>query len=209
LNYDDHAHETNYQRPAFPVLFMRAATSLLGHGEAMTVPRCSSELDYEVELAAVIGRRGRGIPRDQALAHVAGYSVFNDGTIRDWQFKTHQWTIGKNFDGTGAFGPELVTADELPPGGSGLRISTRVSGETLQDARTESMIFGVAETIAIVSEAMTLEPGDVIVMGTPSGVGVARKPPRFLRPGEVCEVEIERIGVLKNPIVAEASAQPL
>ncbi|MFT3770959.1 MAG: fumarylacetoacetate hydrolase family protein [Minicystis sp.] len=203
LNYDEHADEANYERPTFPVLFLRAATSLLGHGEPLAMPRCSTALDYEAEMAVVIGKRGRAIARDEALAHVAGYSLFNDASIRDWQRKTHQWTIGKNFDKTGGFGPELVTPDELPPGGTGLRISMRVNGETVQDARTDRMIFGVAETIAIVSEAMTLEPGDVLVMGTPSGVGAARNPPRFLKHGDVCEVEIERLGLLRN-VVADA-----
>ncbi|APR77934.1 Fumarylacetoacetate hydrolase family protein [Minicystis rosea] len=205
LNYREHADEAQYERPSFPVLFLRAATSLLGHGEPIVMPRCSTALDYEGEMAAVVGRRGRHIARADALAYVAGYSVFNDASIRDWQKKTHQWTIGKNFDGTGAFGPELVTADELPPGAAGLRISTRVNGEIVQDARTDQMIFDVAETISILSEAMTLEPGDVLVMGTPSGVGAARTPPRFLAPGDVCEIEIERIGRLVSPIAGSAA----
>jgi 2-keto-4-pentenoate hydratase/2-oxohepta-3-ene-1,7-dioic acid hydratase in catechol pathway len=207
LNYREHADESRYERPTFPVLFLRATTSLLGHGEPLMLPRCSTALDYEGEMAVVVGERGRDIPEDRALGHVAGYCVFNDGSIRDWQMKTHQWTIGKNFDGTGAMGPELVTADELPAGGSGLRICTRVNGETVQDARTDQMIFGVAETIALVSQAMTLEPGDVLVMGTPSGVGAARTPPRFLRPGDVCEVEIEHLGTLRN-VVVDGSSDP-
>ncbi len=133
---------------------------------------------------------------------MAGYTLFNDGSIRDYQRRTHQWTLGKNFDTTGALGPELVTVDELPAGASGLRLRMRVNGETVQDASTQSMIFGVAEVVAHLSEVMTLEPGDVIAMGTPSGVGAARKPPRFLRAGDVCEVEIEGIGVLRNIVAA-------
>lgn len=166
----------------------------------MVVPTCSNQLDYEAELAVVVGRPGRNIPRARALEWVAGYTLFNDGSIRDYQKRTHQWTVGKNFDGTGPLGPELVTPDELPEGARGLRIQMRVGGEVLQDATTSDMIFDVATVIADLSEAMTLQPGDVIAMGTPSGVGAARKPPRFLRAGEVCEVSVERIGVLRNPI---------
>jgi 2-keto-4-pentenoate hydratase/2-oxohepta-3-ene-1,7-dioic acid hydratase in catechol pathway len=168
------------------------------------LPRCSSQLDYEAEVAVVIGKRGRYIPRESALDWVAGYTLFNDGSIRDYQKRTHQWTLGKNFDTTGPLGPELITPDELPAAVSGLRIQMRVNGETVQDASTSDMIFGVAEVVAHLSEAMTLEPGDVIAMGTPSGVGAARKPPRFLRVGDVCEVEVERMGVLRNVVVAES-----
>lgn len=202
LNYADHAAEAAYERPAHPVVFARVASSLTAHEGPIELPRCSDQLDYEAELAVVIGRRGRNIPEASALAWVAGYTLFNDGSIRDYQRRTHQWTLGKNFDTTGALGPELVTVDELPAGASGLRLRMRVNGETVQDASTQSMIFGVAEVVAHLSEAMTLEPGDVIAMGTPSGVGAARKPPRFLRAGDVCEVEIEGIGVLRNVVVA-------
>ena len=143
------------------------------------------------------------ISRATALSHVAGYSVFNDGSIRDYQFKSSQWTMGKNFDGTGSFGPEFVSADDLPAGAKGLRVSTRLNGALVQDANTSNMIFDVATTIAILSECMTLEIGDVIIMGTPSGVGFARKPQLWMKPGDVCECSIEGVGTLRNPIVQE------
>ncbi|WIG95629.1 fumarylacetoacetate hydrolase family protein [Myxococcus sp. SDU36] len=207
LNYVAHAAEATYETPRHPVVFTRLPSSLLAHEEPMVVPTCSNQLDYEAELAVVVGRPGRNIPRERALEWVAGYTLFNDGSIRDYQKRTHQWTVGKNFDGTGPLGPELVTPDELPEGARGLRIQMRVGGEVLQDATTSDMIFDVATVIADLSEAMTLQPGDVIAMGTPSGVGAARKPPRFLRAGEVCEVSVERIGVLRNPIADAAPVQ--
>ena len=151
----------------------------------------------------MIGKRARRVPRSSALDYVAGYSVFNDGSIRDYQFRTPQWTLGKNFDGTGAFGPAFVTADELPPGARGLRLTTRLNGSVVQSASLDDMIFDVAALVAILSEAMTLEPGDVLVCGTPSGVGFARKPPLYMIPGDVCEVEIERIGLLQNTIAQD------
>ncbi|KFA94159.1 fumarylacetoacetate hydrolase family protein [Archangium violaceum] len=201
LNYVAHASEATYETPRYPVVFTRVPSSLLAHGEPLVVPTCSNQLDYEAELAVVVGRPGRNIPRERALEWVAGYTLFNDGSIRDYQKRTHQWTIGKNFDGTGALGPELVTPDELPEGAKGLRIQMRVGDELVQDANTSDMIFDVTTVLAELSEAMTLQPGDVIAMGTPSGVGAARTPPRFLRAGDVCEVSIERIGVLRNPVV--------
>ncbi|WP_141325994.1 fumarylacetoacetate hydrolase family protein [Myxococcus sp. AB025B] len=201
LNYVAHAAEATYEAPKHPVVFSRVASGLLGHGEPMVVPACSSQLDYEAELAVVVGRPGRHIPKERALEWVAGYTLFNDGSIRDYQKRTHQWTVGKNFDATGPLGPELVTPDELPAGARGLRIQMRVNGEVLQDASTSDMIFDVATVLADLSVAMTLQPGDVIAMGTPSGVGAARNPPRFLREGDVCEVIVEGVGVLKNPVV--------
>jgi 2-keto-4-pentenoate hydratase/2-oxohepta-3-ene-1,7-dioic acid hydratase in catechol pathway len=153
----------------------------------------------------VLGRGGRYIPRSNALDHVFGYSIFNEASLRDYQFKSSQWTAGKNFDGTGAFGPVLVTADELPPGAAGLKLETRLNGKTVQSASTSDMIFPVAELVHLASEFMTLEPGDVIVTGTPAGVGFARKPQLFMKDGDVCEVEIEGIGILRNPIRNEAS----
>ncbi|GEN12050.1 2-keto-4-pentenoate hydratase/2-oxohepta-3-ene-1,7-dioic acid hydratase (catechol pathway) [Myxococcus fulvus] len=201
LNYVAHAAEATYEAPKYPVVFSRVASGLLGHGEPMVVPACSSQLDYEAELAVVVGRPGRHIPKERALEWVAGYTLFNDGSIRDYQKRTHQWTVGKNFDATGPLGPELVTPDELPAGARGLRIQMRVNGEVLQDASTSDMIFDVATVLADLSVAMTLQPGDVIAMGTPSGVGAARNPPRFLREGDVCEVIVEGVGVLKNPVV--------
>ncbi|MHA6204974.1 fumarylacetoacetate hydrolase family protein [Dyella soli] len=204
LNYRDHAQEFAFEPPAYPTLFARFASSLVGHGQALVRPRVSDCFDYEGELAVILGRGGRHVTPEQALDHVFGYTVFNDGSIRDYQLRTPQWTVGKNFDGTGAFGPWVVTADELPPGATGLMLETRLNGAVMQRASTSDMIFGVAQTIAILSEAMTLDAGDVIVMGTPSGVGYARKPPLYMKAGDVCEVDIERIGVLRNPVVDEA-----
>ncbi|MEL6345853.1 MAG: fumarylacetoacetate hydrolase family protein [Myxococcota bacterium] len=206
LNDIDHAHEAGLPVPDFPVIFSRFASSLIGHNQPMVRPPESHMLDYEVELAVVIGKGGRRIARADALAHVAGYTVFNDGSIRDYQVRNSQWTLGKNFHGTGALGPELVTPDVLPPGASGLRMTTRVGDELLQDGNTGRMIFSVAQTIALLSDAVLLEPGDVIAMGTPSGIGFARKPQRFLKPGEICSVEIEQIGRIDSPIVDEVPA---
>jgi 2-keto-4-pentenoate hydratase/2-oxohepta-3-ene-1,7-dioic acid hydratase in catechol pathway len=163
----------------------------------------SEQLDYEGELVAVIGKGGRDIPEAEALDHVIAYSVFNDASIRDYQLKTHQWTIGKTFDDTGAFGPYLVTTDELPAGCKGLKLETRLNGEVVQSTSLDDLIFDVAKLVSLLSEAMTLEPGDLIVTGTPSGVGIARDPQLWMKPGDVCEVEIERIGVLSNPVAAQ------
>ena len=205
LNYADHAKEGNFERPKQPVFFLRLESSVVGHGVPMIRPRVSEQFDYEGEVVAVIGKAGRGISASRALEHVVAYSLFNDGSVRDWQFKGPQWTMGKNFDASGAFGPFLVSADEVPPGADGLRISTRLNGKVVQDASTRDLIFPVAELIAYVSEAVMLRPGDVIVTGTPSGVGFARKPPLFMKDGDVCEIEVERIGVLRNPIRDEAA----
>lgn len=200
LNYAAHSAEIGFEVPPYPALFVRFATTLTGHENPLVIPAVSDQLDFEGELAAVIGTGGRSIARESALDHVAGYSLFNDASVRDYQFKTTQWTIGKNFDHTGGFGPLLVTPDELPPGCKGLRLQTRLNGRVMQEASTDSMIFDVAALVSILSEAMTLVPGDVIVTGTPSGVGYTRKPPVFMKPGDVCEVEIERLGVLRNRI---------
>ena len=205
LNYADHAKEGGHQRPEYPSFFLRTATSMVAHGEPIVRPRASVTLDYEAELVAVVGRRARHVPAEQGLDVIAGYSVFNDGSIREYQRKTTQWTIGKNFDATGGFGPDFVTADEVPPGAKGLRICSRLNGQTLQDANTDDMLFGVAETVALVSTCMTLEPGDLLVMGTPAGVGHARKPPLWMKAGDTCEIEIEQVGLLSNPIVDEES----
>lgn len=198
LNYFDHAKEGGREKPTYPWFFLRAASSLLGHGEPAPLPAVSTQYDYEAELAVVIGRRGKAVQREQALDLVLGYACFNDLSVRDYQKKTPQWTIGKNFDGSGAFGPALVLAKDLPPGGRDLRIQCRVNGQVMQDANTSSMIFDVAETIEILSECMSLEPGDVIVMGTPAGVGFARQPPVWLKDGDRVEVDIERVGCLAN-----------
>ena len=207
LNYIDHAAESPYAKvPDYPAVFPRVNTSLIGHGEPMIRPTASEQLDYEGEMAVVIGRGGRHISRERALDHVGFYGIFNDGSIRDYQFKSTQWTMGKNFDGTGAFGPELVTPDELPPGADGLRLETRLNGEVVQAANTSDMVFKVADLIYYLSECMTLEPGDLIVTGTPAGVGFARKPPLWMKGGDVCEVALEGFQTLRNPIQNEKKA---
>ncbi|WP_276122464.1 fumarylacetoacetate hydrolase family protein [Pararhizobium qamdonense] len=205
LNYSDHTDESGYKQPDHPTLFPRFASSLIGAGAPIIRPLISEALDFEGELVAVIGRGGRHIDKRDALEHVAGYSIFNDGSIRDFQHRTPQWTLGKNFDGTGAFGPIFVTADELPAGARGLRIETRLNGEVVQSSNTDKLIFDVATLVSTISEAITLEPGDVIVTGTPSGIGHARTPRLYMRAGDVVEVEIEGIGILTNPIVDEVA----
>ena len=203
LNYRDHAAESNMAIPQSPVIFSKFPTCVIAPGEPVVIPPTSQQVDYEAELAVVIGRGGRRIHRDKALDHVAGYSLFNDASIRDFQLRTPQWTMGKNFDATGAFGPWLVTPDAVPPGAHGLRIQGRMNGRVMQDAGTDQLIFNVSALIEMISVAMSLEPGDVIITGTPGGVGAARKPPVFMQPGDVFEVEIEGIGVLSNPIQDE------
>ncbi|MEO6410515.1 MAG: fumarylacetoacetate hydrolase family protein [Burkholderiaceae bacterium] len=200
LNYRDHAAEGGHAAPEYPAFFLRATSSLLAPGQPLLRPSCSDKLDFEAELAVVIGRPARHRTLDDALACVGGYSVFNDGSLRDYQRRSSQWTIGKNFDATGPFGPWLVTPDDLPAGAIGLRIQSRLNGQVMQDANTASMIVSVAQAIVLLSECMTLETGDVIAMGTPAGVGYARKPPVFMRDGDTIEIEIEGIGVLANPI---------
>ena len=207
LNYADHSTESGFEVPGYPTIFGRFASSLIGDGAPIVRPRVSEQLDYEGEFVAVIGRGGRDIPKATALDHVIAYSLFNDGSIRDYQFKAPQWTVGKNFDDTGSFGPYLVTADELPPGCAGLRLQTRLNGEVVQSASTNDLVFDVATLVSTLSEAFTLEAGDIIVTGTPAGVGLARKPPLWMKPGDVCEVELERLGVLRNPIVDQAPAR--
>ena len=208
LNYRDHTAESGFEQPAYPTLFARFNSSITAHGAPLLHSELSDTLDFEGELVAVIGTGGYRIRREDALAHVLGYSVFNDGSVREYQFKTPQWTMGKNFDGTGAFGPCVVTADELPPGARGLRLQTRLNGQTVQSADTSDMVFDVASLIAIISEALTLEPGDLIVAGTPAGIGHAREPRLYMRPGDVCEVEIERIGLLRNHVESSAAPAP-
>ncbi len=168
LNYADHAAEGGHQKPEYPSFFMRGSTSLVAHEAPILRPVCSEQLDYEAEMVVIIGRTARHVSEADALDHVWGYSVFNEASIREYQRKTAQWTIGKNFDSTGGFGPEVVTADEISPGGKGLRIQTSLNGEILQDANTSDMLFDVAETIRLLTECLTLEPGDILVMGTPS-----------------------------------------
>ena len=203
LNYVDHAAEGGHAKPVYPSLFLRCASSLVAHGEPMWRPKVSPHLDYEAELVAVVGRTARHVRTADALGYIAGYACFNDGSVRDYQRKTSQWTIGKNFDRTGGFGPAFVTADELPPGAAGLSIQSRLNGKVMQDADTSDMLFPVAETVALLSECLTLEPGDLLVMGTPAGVGYARKPPVWMQPGDTIEVAIEGVGLLRNPITDE------
>ena len=200
LNYADHAAEGGHKTPEYPAFFMRGATSLLAPGAPLMRPKCSDRLDYEAELAVIIGSAARHRTMDDALVCVGAYSVFNDGTLRDYQRKSSQWTIGKNFDHTGPFGPWAVSPDELPPGASGLRIQSRLNGQVMQDSNTERMIISVARAIVLLSECLTLEVGDVIAMGTPAGVGYARTPPVFMKAGDRIEIDIEHIGVLSNPI---------
>ena len=170
----------------------------------MVRPKMSNDFDYKSEMAFVIGKRARHVSVADALDYVAGYTIFNDGSIRDVQLRTPQWTIGKNFDGTGGMGPDFVTPDELPPGCAGLRMQGRFNGEVVQDTTLSDLIFDVPNLVSLISAAMTLEPGDVISTGTPSGVGLSFTPPKFLKPGDVFEIEIEKIGTLRNPVVAEA-----
>jgi 2-keto-4-pentenoate hydratase/2-oxohepta-3-ene-1,7-dioic acid hydratase in catechol pathway len=205
LNYLEHVKEGPQRDniPKFPTIFMRCTTSLVAHQQAMIRPRVSETLDYEAEIVAIIGRRAKHLTTANALGCVAGYSCFNDGSVREFQRRTTQWDMGKNFDRTGGFGPWMVSADALPAGAKGLKIESRLSGKVMQADNTNNMMFPVAETLADISQAMTLEPGDLIVTGTPSGVGHARKPPAWMRHGDVCEVEVEAIGILRNPIEDE------
>jgi 2-keto-4-pentenoate hydratase/2-oxohepta-3-ene-1,7-dioic acid hydratase in catechol pathway len=206
LNYRDHAAESGVPAPSEPVLFSKYPTALIGHQKSIVLPKVSREVDYEAELVVVIGRGGRHIPRQQALEHVGGYSVGHDVSARDWQLNKpgKQWMAGKTFDTFAPVGPMLVTPDEVPDPHA-LRICLRLNGQTMQDSNTSQLIFGVDELIAYLSQVFTLEPGDLIFTGTPPGVGMARKPPVWLKAGDTAEVEIEGLGVLSNPVVAEES----
>lgn len=204
LNYADHTKESPYAQPSYPTLFPRWNSSLTAHNKPLVRPRVSDSLDYEGEMAVILKSGGRHIRKEDALNHVAGYALFNEGSVRDYQFISPQWTVGKNFDDTGAFGPTLVTADELPAGGKGLLLQTRVNGKVVQSANTDDMLFDVATIISTLSEAVTLEAGDVIVSGTPAGVGFGMNPKVYLKAGDVVEVSIEGIGKLVNPVVDEA-----
>jgi len=200
VNYHDHAAEGGNKVAEYPTIFFRGPSSLLGHLGEIPVSRVSDQLDFEAELAVVIGKPARYVPEDRALDYVFGYSCFNDATFRDYQRKTTQWTVGKNFDATGGFGPWIVCADELPPGAAGLHIESRLNSRVMQSASTQDMVFAVAQTVSLMSQCMTLEPGDVILMGTPAGVGYARTPPVWMKPGDVIEIEIEGIGTLRNSV---------
>jgi len=206
LNYLEHVKEGSQRDniPKFPTIFMRGLTSLVPHGQPIIRPKVSETLDYEAELILVVGKRAKHLTPANATSCIAGYSCGNEGSVREYQRKTTQWDMGKNFDHTGGFGPWLVTADELADGAKGLKIETRLNGNVMQSDNTDNMMFPVVEMLVYLSEGMTLEPGDVIFTGTPSGVGHARKPPVWMKNGDVCEIEIERVGVLRNPIKDEA-----
>jgi 2-keto-4-pentenoate hydratase/2-oxohepta-3-ene-1,7-dioic acid hydratase in catechol pathway len=203
LNYADHAKEGGHAKPEYPSFFMRGGVSQVAHLQPIIRPKASSKLDYEAELAVIIGSRARHLTKSNALSCVAGYSCYNDGSIRDFQRRGTQWTLGKNFDQTGGFGPWLVTPDELPAGAAGLRIQSRLNGKIMQDANTRDFLFDVVESLCIITECITLEPGDVIITGTPAGVGYARTPPVWMAPGDVCEIDIEGVGMLSNTIADE------
>ncbi len=205
LNYAGHAKEGGHPIPDYPALFLRTVSSLIPAGAPLIRPACSETLDYEAELVIVIGKRGRHIAEEDALDYVFGYTILNDGSVREYQRKSNQWTAGKNFDATGPVGPVVVTPDELPAGASGLRISSHLNGQVMQDSNTADMIFSVPQTIALLSEIWTLEPGDLIAMGTPQGVGHARQPQVWMKHGDTIVIEIEGIGRLENPVVDEAA----
>ncbi len=202
-NYVDHVKEGGYDMPTHPAIFVRISTSLAPAGAPLVRPHVSERFDYEAELMIVIGERGRGIAREKALDHIFGYTIFNDGTLRDYQKRSHQWTPGKNFDRTGAVGPIVTDAGELGLAGA-LKIGSRLNGATMQDGTTADMMWKVDEIVSLMSEFATLEPGDLIATGTPPGVGNARTPPVYMKPGDVIECEIEGIGVCRNPVVQEA-----
>ena len=203
LNYMDHVAEGPFDKQPFPAIFMRSSTSLVAANQPIIAPTVSETLDYEAELAVIIGKECKNLTEDNALDAVAGYSCFNDGSVREFQRHTIQWTMGKNFDKTGPFGPFIVTPDELPKAAKGLKIECRLNGQTVQSSTTDMMIFPVVETLVYITKAVTLEPGDLVIMGTPSGVGHARKPPLWMKDGDLVEIEIEGIGILANPIKAE------
>jgi len=202
LNYDEHVQETKKQRTEQPTIFMRVAASQVGHQQPILLPRESSRLDYEGEIAVIIGKGGRRISEDRAFEHIAGFSCYNDGSIRDWQLHTSQWGPGKNFESTGAFGPTMVTSDEIGEN-EVLTLETRLNGNVMQHATTDMLIFSIPTLIAYCSSFVTLAPGDVIVTGTPGGVGAKRNPPVFMLDGDVVEIEVSKLGVLSNPVRAD------
>jgi acylpyruvate hydrolase len=206
LNYLEHVKEGPQRDniPKFPSIFFRVLTSMVPHLQSIVRPKESIQLDYEAEMVAIVGKRAKHLTMTNAIDCIAGYSCANEGSVREFQRHTMQWGMGKNFDRTGGFGPWMVTADEVPPGGKGLKIQSRLNGNTMQSDNTENMMFPLAETLVYLTKGMTLDPGDVILTGTPSGVGHARKPkPVWMKAGDTCEIEIEGIGVLRNPIADE------
>jgi 2-keto-4-pentenoate hydratase/2-oxohepta-3-ene-1,7-dioic acid hydratase in catechol pathway len=202
LNYRDHARETGQPIPQYPIVFSKYANTVIAHGDNIVLPRVTDQVDYEAELGFVIGKRARYVKAAEALDYVAGYLPINDVSARDYQTRISQWTMGKTFDTFAPMGPALITRDEVPDAGN-LRISLTINGETLQDSNTNELIFGIPQLVEALSEVMTLEPGDVVSTGTPPGVGMARSPQRYLRPGDVVSVSIEGVGTLTNPVVAE------
>jgi 2-keto-4-pentenoate hydratase/2-oxohepta-3-ene-1,7-dioic acid hydratase in catechol pathway len=202
LNYSDHAAETGQPLPAYPIVFAKYANTVIATGEPIVLPRVTNEVDYEAELGFVIGKTARYVAAAQALDYVAGYLPINDVSARDYQTRISQWTMGKTFDTFAPMGPALVTADEITNAGN-LKISLTINGEVLQDSNTNKLIFGIAQLVESLSEVMTLEPGDVVSTGTPPGVGMARNPKRYLRPGDVVNITIEGLGTLSNPVIAE------
>jgi acylpyruvate hydrolase len=205
LNYLEHVKEGSQRDniPKFPTIFMRGLTSLVPHGAPILRPLASETLDYEAELILVIGKHAKHLTAANATSCIAGYSCGNEGSVREFQRKTTQWDMGKNFDRTGGFGPWLITADELPDAAKGLKIQSRLNGTVMQSDNTDNMMFPIVEMLVYITQGITLEPGDVIFTGTPSGVGHARKPPVWMKNGDTIEVEIERIGTLRNPIADE------
>jgi 2-keto-4-pentenoate hydratase/2-oxohepta-3-ene-1,7-dioic acid hydratase in catechol pathway len=204
INYLTHVKETGRPLPDYPMIFTRFANSQVGHGQPMVRPLESEKFDYEGELALVIGKAGRRIAPEDALGHIAGYACYNDGSIRDWQRHTVQYTPGKNFEASGAFGPWLVTADEIPDPAA-LQLTTRLNGQAMQQAPTSDLIFDIPTLIAYISKFTTLVPGDVISTGTTGGVGAFREPPVWMKGGDTVEIEISGIGTLRNPIVDETA----
>lgn len=202
LNYEEHRQETKREKTEDPAIFLRVGSSQIGHEQPIVLPPESVKLDYEGEIAVIIGKAGRRISEKAAWSHIAGFSCYNDGSVRDWQWATTQWTAGKNFPATGGFGPWMVTADEIPEG-SVLSLTTRLNGQVMQNATTDMMVHSISRLIKHISAFMELVPGDVIVTGTPGGVGARREPPVFMKAGDVCEIESDKIGVLRNKIVAE------
>ena len=206
LNYRAHVEECEAEETDYPVIFLRVADSQIGHQEDLVLPKESTMFDYEGEIAVVIGKGGRRIKEEEAYDHIAGYACYNDGSIRDWQLRTGQWTPGKNFNGTGAFGPWMVTRGEIQDG-EVLTLETRVNGQVMQKTTTDLLINSIPRLISFISTFTTLNPGDVIVTGTPGGVGLKREPQFFLKDGDKVEIEVSKIGTLVNKVKAEVAVE--
>lgn len=202
LNYSDHAAETGQPIPKYPIVFSKYANTVIATGEAIVLPRVTNEVDYEAELGFVIGKTARYVSAADALDYVAGYLPINDVSARDYQTRISQWTMGKTFDTFAPMGPAIVTSDEVGDAGK-LKISLTINGEVLQDSNTDKLIFGIPQLVEALSEVMTLEPGDIVSTGTPPGVGMARNPKRYMKPGDVVDITIEKLGTLSNPVIGE------